>query len=162
VTGDERGSRLDRPVAVGRVDVGVAQARGLDLDKDLSRAGLGVRHILEAERLGEIVDNGCFHGGSPCFRGADQHAVVCQRSLRTVRRDRALSQPETQGLDSGVQIEDLVAHFAAPPGLLVAAEGQCSVEDVAAVDPRRCRRAALRCALPRDRVVGRRQHVILP
>ena len=35
VAGDERRRRLDRPVAVGGVDVGVAQARRLDLDADL-------------------------------------------------------------------------------------------------------------------------------
>src|SRR5687768_16517930 len=46
---------------------------------------------------------------------------------------RAPSQAHTHGLDLCVQVEDLMAHFAAPPGLLVAAEGQCGVEDVVAV-----------------------------
>src|SRR6185437_8383150 len=39
------------------------------------------------------------------------------------------------GLDLGVGLEDLVAHLAAPAGLLVAAERQRGVEDVVAVDP---------------------------
>jgi hypothetical protein len=39
------------------------------------------------------------------------------------------------GLDLGVGLEDLVAHLAAPAGLLVAAERQGGVEDVVAVDP---------------------------
>jgi hypothetical protein len=68
---------------VGRVDVGVAQARGLDLDKDLARAGLGFRHILEAERLGEIVDDGCLHGGLLASR------VVARD--RSVMRERPLA-----------------------------------------------------------------------
>src|SRR5580658_7600034 len=41
------------------------------------------------------------------------------------------------GLDFGVGIEGLVAHLAAPAGLLVAAEGQGGVEHVVAVDPDR-------------------------
>src|SRR6204780_1968940 len=41
------------------------------------------------------------------------------------------------GLDFGVGLEDLVAHLAAPAGLLVAAERQGRVEDVVAVDPDR-------------------------
>ena len=41
VAGDERRRRLDRPVAVGGVDVGVAQAARLDADQDLAGSGLG-------------------------------------------------------------------------------------------------------------------------
>ena len=62
VTGNERRGGLDRPVTVGGVDVGVTQARGLDLDQDLAGAGDGLRHLLDAERLGEIVDDCCLHG----------------------------------------------------------------------------------------------------
>src|SRR5450755_3794202 len=39
------------------------------------------------------------------------------------------------GLDLGVGVERLVAHLAAPAGLLVSAERQCRVEHVIAVDP---------------------------
>src|ERR1035437_5297139 len=39
------------------------------------------------------------------------------------------------GLELGVGIERFVAHLAAPAGLLVAAEWQCRVEHVVAVDP---------------------------
>src|SRR5579864_6591278 len=38
-------------------------------------------------------------------------------------------------LDFGVGMEGLVAHLAAPAGLLVPAERQCRVEHVVAVDP---------------------------
>jgi hypothetical protein len=38
-------------------------------------------------------------------------------------------------LDLGVGLENLVAHLAAPAGLLVPAERQGGVEDVVAVDP---------------------------
>ena len=41
------------------------------------------------------------------------------------------------GLDLGVLLEHFVAHFAAPAGLLVAAEGHSGVEHVVAVDPDR-------------------------
>src|ERR1700730_5058367 len=102
-------------------------------------------------------------------------SVVPERSRRTVGRDREWSQPDTHGLDLGVQIEDLVAHFAAPPGLLVAAEGQCGVEDVVAVDPDGAGVPPFGHAVGSaqvlgpdpgaesvDRVVGRGQHVVLP
>ena len=39
------------------------------------------------------------------------------------------------GLDLGVELEGVVAHFASPAGLLVAAEGKRGVENVVAVDP---------------------------
>src|SRR6185437_5753845 len=39
------------------------------------------------------------------------------------------------GLDFGVGMERLMAHLAAPAGLLVSAERQCRVEHVVAVDP---------------------------
>src|SRR6202789_1615430 len=42
-------------------------------------------------------------------------------------------------LDLGVCLESLVAHLAAPAGLLVAAKRQRGVEDVVAVDPDRAR-----------------------
>ena len=43
VAGDERRVRLDRPVSVRGVDVGVAQPRGLHPDADLAGAGLAGR-----------------------------------------------------------------------------------------------------------------------
>ena len=39
------------------------------------------------------------------------------------------------GFDFGVGLKGLVTHLAAPAGLLVAAERQCRVEHVVAVDP---------------------------
>ena len=53
-----------------------------------------------------------------------------------------LAETETQlrdrgadGFDLGVLLEDFVAHFAAPAGLFVSAEGQSGVEHVVAIDP---------------------------
>ena len=51
VAGNEGRRGLHRPVAVGGVQVGVAHARGLDLDQDLARARLGYRHLLDRQRL---------------------------------------------------------------------------------------------------------------
>src|SRR5580704_15426152 len=39
------------------------------------------------------------------------------------------------GFDLGVLLEDFVAHFAAPAGLFVSAEGERCVEHVVAIDP---------------------------
>src|SRR5215207_6981292 len=61
VAGDERELRLDRPVAVGGVDVRVAQARGFYLDNNLSKPGLWLGHILDAQRLRKIVNHRGFH-----------------------------------------------------------------------------------------------------
>ncbi len=41
VTGDERRVRFDRPVALGGVQVGVADTTGLDPDQYLARPGRG-------------------------------------------------------------------------------------------------------------------------
>src|SRR5580700_6702144 len=46
-----------------------------------------------------------------------------------------LLQLSGDGLDLGVGMERLVAHLAAPAGLLIPAERQCRVEHVVAVDP---------------------------
>jgi hypothetical protein len=46
------------------VDVGVAQARGLDADQHLSRPGLRPRHLLDDQRSPELVDDGGFHDNS--------------------------------------------------------------------------------------------------
>src|SRR5208337_1547349 len=50
-----------RPIAAGRVQVGVADAARLDLDQDL--VGLHLRNgdVLDHQRLAELVDNGRLH-----------------------------------------------------------------------------------------------------
>src|SRR6478672_7798429 len=58
----------------------------------------------------------------------------------TRRRKMALRrhlQRGADGFDFGVVLENFVAHFAAPAGLFVSAEGQRGIENVVAVDPDR-------------------------
>ena len=65
VAGHERRSRLDRPVAVGGVDVGVAQPGRLDPHQHLARAGRWRRPVLDDQWLVETVNDGCKHDGEP-------------------------------------------------------------------------------------------------
>jgi len=55
-------------------------------------------------------------------------------STRLLLRKR-LRQFRADALGVGVEVEDVVAHFAARSGLLVAAEGHGGIEDVVAIDP---------------------------
>ena len=61
VAGYEGRRRLDRPVAVRRVDVGVAETGRLDPDEDLARAGNRRLDLLEPQRLGERVHDRRLH-----------------------------------------------------------------------------------------------------
>ncbi|GAA3525874.1 hypothetical protein GCM10022263_13280 [Nocardioides daeguensis] len=70
VAGDEGRSRLDGPVAVGGVDVGVAQAARLHPYDDLPGARLGQGALLDDERGVEAGHDCCFHGCSPGVRSA--------------------------------------------------------------------------------------------
>src|SRR5450755_476114 len=69
-----------------------------------------------------------FHSGGP-----DAGGRRC--GSRERERHRTGSELDGDRLDLGVGLENLVAHLAAPAGLLVAAERQGGVEDVVAVDP---------------------------
>ncbi|MCY1450236.1 hypothetical protein D9M71_670250 [compost metagenome] len=62
VAGDEGQARFHRPVALGGVQVGVADARGFDLHQDLPGAGQGNLHFLDPQGLAKGVDYGGFHG----------------------------------------------------------------------------------------------------
>jgi hypothetical protein len=64
VAGDERRFRLDWPVAVRGVDVGVAQTRRLDPHHHLARPSDRLWHILDNQRLAELMDYSGFHGDS--------------------------------------------------------------------------------------------------
>jgi hypothetical protein len=64
VAGDERRFRLDWPVAVRGVDVGVAQTRRLDPDHDFARPSDRLWHVLDDQRLAELMDYSGFHGDS--------------------------------------------------------------------------------------------------
>src|SRR6185369_17063535 len=55
VAGDQGERRLHRPVAVSRVDVCVAEARGLDLDEHLSSAGGWCHDLFEVERRAVLM-----------------------------------------------------------------------------------------------------------
>jgi hypothetical protein len=50
---------------VGSVDIGVAEPRRFDLDDDLARSRLGLRPVLDHERLFECAYDGCFHQAAP-------------------------------------------------------------------------------------------------
>jgi hypothetical protein len=71
VSRHERRGRLHRPVAVGRVDVGVAESRRLDVDDDLTGTRGGDRPLLDLQRAAEFVHDGCFHDDSVRFEGDD-------------------------------------------------------------------------------------------
>ena len=94
VARDEGRRGLDRPVAVRGVQVGVAHARGHDLDQDLARARLGHRHRLDRQRLLELVHHRRLHGlrhsnlprltlailaAVPTCRPAGCHSRSCRR-----------------------------------------------------------------------------------
>ena len=72
----------------------------------------------------------------PAHRTAVGVSVDC-RALR-------LSQGCADRLLLGVEIKGVMPHFTPPAGLLVAAKGQCRIEDVVAVDPD-CARLQLPC-----------------
>ena len=61
VTGDERRLRLDRPVPLGGVQVGMAHARRLDRDLYHARFDLGNGHLVDRERGAEFSNHGGFH-----------------------------------------------------------------------------------------------------
>src|SRR5258708_789387 len=52
-------------------------------------------------------------------------------------RDRVTLELGADRLHLRIEFQRIMSHFAAPPGLLVASEGQRRVEDVVAVDPDR-------------------------
>ncbi|MNV49904.1 hypothetical protein D3C71_1418770 [compost metagenome] len=62
VTGNERRVGLDRPVAVHRMQVGVAHATRFDLHQDVAGAGPRYLHFLDAQRLAEFADDSGLHG----------------------------------------------------------------------------------------------------
>ena len=55
VPGDEGRRGLDRPVAVGGMDIGVAEPGSLDPHADLAGLERPDRHLLDAERLAELM-----------------------------------------------------------------------------------------------------------
>jgi hypothetical protein len=61
VARQERRGWLDGPVAVGGVDVGMAQAGGLHPDGDLPGPWLGNWPVLDDERLPELSHDCSFH-----------------------------------------------------------------------------------------------------
>ena len=65
VAGDERQRRLGLPVAVGRVDVGVAEPARLETDQHLLGARLRRGEVLDRERRAERVDDRGLHASGP-------------------------------------------------------------------------------------------------
>ena len=56
---------FDGPVAVGRVDIGMAYSTGLDLDDDFAWSRCWFREVFDYEWFVERVNDGCFHLLSP-------------------------------------------------------------------------------------------------
>jgi hypothetical protein len=91
VAGNERGLRLDRPVAVGGVEVGVADARGDELDEGLVVSGSGQVDVLDDDRGAELLDDSSgerigswgrsFRLGKRCDRDANKTPVVTTRAF---------------------------------------------------------------------------------
>src|SRR5579863_561721 len=89
------------------------------------------------------------------YRDYTRYPIASVAESETLHRRRNLRQKESTGEDARastslgwvlldsrahrfglrVVVENLVAHFAAPAGLLVASEGERGVENVVAVDP---------------------------
>src|SRR4051794_39237554 len=61
VARNERQCRFDRPVAVGGVQVRVADARGLYIDENLSAPGLRYGDFFDAQRRAEFMYDSGFH-----------------------------------------------------------------------------------------------------
>ena len=62
VAGDERRLGFDRPVAVGRVKVGVTDAACRDLDEQFAGAGERDGAFFDRERLAELAHDCRLHG----------------------------------------------------------------------------------------------------
>jgi hypothetical protein len=62
VTGNERRSRLDRPISTGGVDVGMAQTTGFDLDQHLTCSRFGHVDVQDLQWSVESGDNRRAHG----------------------------------------------------------------------------------------------------
>ena len=61
VSGDERRLRLDRPIPFGRMQVGVADAGGGDLDENLAGSRCRHRRFLDDERFSKLPDHRSLH-----------------------------------------------------------------------------------------------------
>jgi len=62
MSGDERRVRLDRPVSLDGVQVGVTDTAADELHEHLSVAGLGHGNFLDTQVLAELSDYCCLHG----------------------------------------------------------------------------------------------------
>ena len=66
MAGDERRVRLDRPVALDGVQIGVADAAGDQLDQGLSGGRRRHRNPLDDQVLAELLDYSCLHDCHVC------------------------------------------------------------------------------------------------
>ncbi|MNM98845.1 hypothetical protein D3C81_1113860 [compost metagenome] len=62
VAGNEWRIGLDRPVALHRVQIGVAHATGFDLDQDVARCRARHHHFLDDQRFAELTYDSGLHG----------------------------------------------------------------------------------------------------
>jgi hypothetical protein len=91
VAGDERRLRLHRPVALGGVEVGVADAGRLHRDLDLAGAGLGHRDLIDGERLAELPHDGSLH--RLCHGFLPNLLRGCRRKITTRSSSKHLVEP---------------------------------------------------------------------
>ena len=100
VPGDERHLGLDRPLAAGGVDVGVAQAGCLDPDQDLAGARGGDGHVPNLQGCAQLGNDGCLHDSfsfSWWTGGGSSHSAGRRKSAwagRSVRDQRRASQQQ--------------------------------------------------------------------
>src|SRR5262249_36076766 len=94
VTRDERRLGLDRPIAIERMKVGMANARRGDLHQDFAGARRWNVHFLDLERLAEFPHYGglhCLAHGQAPFRLTSAHTMVLAARMTSQSSLLALS-----------------------------------------------------------------------
>ena len=86
---------FDGPVAVGRVDIGMAYSTGLDLDDDFTWSRCWFREVFDYEWFVERVNDGCFHLLSPSHWGGTSESIGDANSLFSTPQSalRAITPP---------------------------------------------------------------------
>src|SRR5512132_3553346 len=112
--GDEWRRRLDRPVAVGGVDVGVAEPRGLDPDDDLALTGDRLGNLLDDERPCEVLDD---RGPHRLRRRPWTRPLLRNAGHRSLLRPVLASVPEAPRTDIGLTTDPMRSITDSGPGV---------------------------------------------